>query len=370
MVRRSVVTLLASASALVATTVGSAVTASAAVVPSAALGPPAAVASADGNIQVFAVGGGKIWQNWQDPRTGAHGNWAGQPSPIMFVGTLALVPRARQTVIDIFARTPTDAIIETWYDWRTGAWGGWIELGAAAGTSDPSAVATADGHEQVFITAGGRVEENWFGPARGDHGVFTSPRVGPPVATIGRPAVVERPDGDTVDVFARAINANVLETWYYPNGMWGGWINLGGSTSNDPAAVPATPNTDLPPGTPSRDEVVVVDGASIRVNWFVPSTGAHGAFSPNQQLAPAALSGAVALASRPASGLVWVDVFARAVDGRTYHSSFETFAENVQSWSPVGGSTSNPPAAVYADGNDHVVTTSGAGAAVDGRRLQ
>src|SRR5579884_2320181 len=48
--------------------------------PRPALGAPAALATADGHVQVFAIGGGTIWQNWQDPTTGAHGDWVGEPS--------------------------------------------------------------------------------------------------------------------------------------------------------------------------------------------------------------------------------------------------------------------------------------------------
>ena len=82
------------ASALIATAAAVASTGSAAATTPPALGPPQSVVTPDGHIQVFAIGSGLIWQNWQNPSTGAHGNWVAQPSPISFVGTVSLVPRA------------------------------------------------------------------------------------------------------------------------------------------------------------------------------------------------------------------------------------------------------------------------------------
>ena len=368
--RLSVWTALATVSALIATAAGnaSAVTAAAATRP--ALGPPQSVVTADGQIQVFAIGGGLIWQNWQNPSTGAHGNWVGQPSPISFVGTVSLVPRAGQPVIDIFARTATDAVVETWYDWATGGWGGWDELGAASGTGDPRAIATADGHDQVFITARGRVEGTWFGPVRGDHGAFVSPRLSPPSATVGRLAVVARPGDTVLDLFARAANGNVLETWYSINGAWGGWINIGGSTSNDPAAIAATPGGDtVGPDVLFRDELIANNGTSVAANWFEPTTGHHGGWSTFFDRPPTTLIGApvlVPLPGVPHIGVIPFDIFLRGADGRIYQESSETFAEVVQEWVVLAGSTANPPDAVgTSDGNDQVVTTSGGGIAVD-----
>jgi hypothetical protein len=366
--RRSVWTTLVAASAFIAAAVASAGTAAAATPPR--FGPPQSVATADGHVQVFAVGSGLIWQNWQNPSTGAHGNWVVQPSPIPFVGTVSLVPRAGQHVIDIFARTSTDAIVETWYDWATGGWGGWIELGAASGTGDPRAFATADGHDQVFITAGGRVQENWFGPARGDHGAFASPTLLPPSATVGRVAVAARPGQTVLDVFTRAANGNLLETWYSINGAWGGWINLGGSTSNDPAAIAVPIGGDtVQPDTPFRDQLIANNGTDVAVNWFEPTTGHHGGWSAFGDRPPTTMTGApvlVPVPGQPQIGIFLVDVFLRGTDGRIYQGDFQTFAGGVQGWVVLAGSTSNPPDAVgTSDGNDQVVTTSGGGAAVD-----
>lgn len=50
----------------------------------------------------------------------------------------------------------------------------------------------------------------------------------------------------------------------------------------------------------------------------------------------------------------------------TADGNFQLFSENGQGWGSLGVATSNPPDAVYGpDGNNHVVITSGAGAAID-----
>ena len=67
-------------------------------------------------------------------------------------GTPALVARSGQTVIDAFIRNSSGQIEETWYNWGNGQWGGWITVDGGSFSSDPSAVATADGHDQVFAT--------------------------------------------------------------------------------------------------------------------------------------------------------------------------------------------------------------------------
>ncbi|WP_300611288.1 hypothetical protein, partial [Trebonia sp.] len=64
-------------------------------------------------------------------------------------------------------------VYETWYNWGNGAWGGWIGLGGSV-SSDPVALATSDGHDQVFATGNGRVEQNWFAPSNGAIGDWIS----------------------------------------------------------------------------------------------------------------------------------------------------------------------------------------------------
>jgi surface antigen len=131
------------------------------------------VATSDGHTQLFQVTNGVVEQNWFSPATGATGNWvsaAGMPGGVHAVGNPAVVPRPGQQVIDVFAGSSDGLIRETWYNWGNGAWGGWIAISGATFTGDPQAVATADGHDQIFADANGVVEQNWFSPATGATG--------------------------------------------------------------------------------------------------------------------------------------------------------------------------------------------------------
>jgi len=77
------------------------------------------------------------------------------------------VARSGQPVIDAFVRNAAGQIVETWYNWGTGRWGGWITIAGATFTGAPRAVATSDGHDQIFAGDNGTIEQNWFAPANG-----------------------------------------------------------------------------------------------------------------------------------------------------------------------------------------------------------
>lgn len=345
--------------------------ASTTVPPRPVLGPAQTIETADGHIQVFAIGDGMIWQNWQDPETGAHGNWVGQPTPLIFAGTPAVVSRPGQPIIDVFARGLEGGAIETWYNWANGKWGGFIGLGGTSvgGGSDPSAIVTPDGHEEVAITSGGLVWSNWFVPSNGRTGAFATTDIPAPSPVVGRPAMVARAGSNCFDVFARTINGNILETWFDYTAAFGsnvgGWIDLGGSTRFDPAAVltPASVDIYLSAGRPDRDEIIINAGSTVAENWFVPLDGRHGgwiAFVP----APATLTGAPALT--PRRGRPQVDIFVRGTNAQTYEEYFDDFSIAIGGWIRLGGLAATPPAAVTTiDANEQVVTTFGNGAAVD-----
>ena len=124
------------------------------------------VVTSDGHVQVFYDAAGALEENWYSPATGAVGGWSGVGG-LQVEGAPALVPRAGQSVIDAFIRSTAGQIYETWYNWGNGQWGGWIPIAGGSFTSDPQAVATSDGHDQIFADANGTLAENWFSPATG-----------------------------------------------------------------------------------------------------------------------------------------------------------------------------------------------------------
>ena len=67
----------------------------------------------------------------------------------------------------MFTRSTDGQIRETWYNWGNGHWGGWILISGSAFTGGPQAVATSDGHEQIFADDNGAIKQNWFAPNGG-----------------------------------------------------------------------------------------------------------------------------------------------------------------------------------------------------------
>jgi surface antigen len=124
------------------------------------------VTTSDGHVQIFYDSNGTLGENWYSPGNGSSGGGTLNPG-IQVEGNPTLVPRSGQSVIDAFIRGTNGQIFETWYNWGNGVWGGWIPIGGNTFTGDPEAVATSDGHDQVFADANGTLEENWFSPGNG-----------------------------------------------------------------------------------------------------------------------------------------------------------------------------------------------------------
>ena len=129
----------------------------------------AVLPTSDGHIQVFSDANGTLEENWYDPATG-HIGGGSSVGGMTVQGTPALVARAGQNVIDAFIRNSAGQIVETWYNWGTGSWGGWITISGAIFTGGPKAVATSDGHDQIFGDNNGVIEQNWFDPSTGHTG--------------------------------------------------------------------------------------------------------------------------------------------------------------------------------------------------------
>src|SRR5207302_1791456 len=118
---------------------------------SAVTSDPRLVPTSDGHVQVFAINSGRVRQNWYSPTNGSTGNWVQAPGMgLQAVGNPAAVARTGQPVIDLFVRGSDSVIRETWYNWSNGGWGGYIAIAGSTFSGDPQAVATSDGHDQIF----------------------------------------------------------------------------------------------------------------------------------------------------------------------------------------------------------------------------
>jgi hypothetical protein len=225
------------------------------------------IRTSDGHIQLFQISGGVVRQSWYNSGDGKVGGWTQSPAlGAQAVGNPAVVSRPGQSVVDVFVRGGDNRVYETWYNWGTGGWGGWIGMGGAI-SSDPQAVATSDGHDQVFGTGNSLVKQNWFAPGNGAVGGWvTSAGLG--AGAIGSPALVVRSGQSVVDAFVRGGDNRVYETWYnWGTGGWGGWIGMGGAISSDPQAVATSDG---------HDQVFAGATNGVAQNWFSPGNGAIG----------------------------------------------------------------------------------------------
>jgi hypothetical protein len=172
-------------------------------------------------------------------------------------------------VIDAFVLGSNSHIYETWYNWGNGQWGGWIDMSGSV-SSDQQAVATSDGHDQVFGTGSNLLQESWFSPSDGTFGGWVTPgSVGTP--EIGSPALVPRSGQSVVDAFVRGGNNQIYEMWYnFGTGGWGGWIGIGGG----PKSVTSDPQAQAT--SDGHDQVFGTGGGYAEQTWFNPPDGTMG----------------------------------------------------------------------------------------------
>ena len=308
----------------------------------------AVIPTSDGHVQVFSDADGVLEENWYDPATGQHGDGSAVGG-MTVAGTPALVARSGQSVIDAFVRNSAGQIVETWYNWGNGDWGGWIAVSPGPFTSDPSAVATSDGHDQIFATAsGGTLEENWFDPATGQHGDGSA--VGG-MTVAGTPALVARSGQSVIDAFVRNSAGQIVETWYnWGNGDWGGWIAVSpGPFTSDPSAVATSDGHDQIFATAS--------GGTLEENWFDPATGQHG---DGSAVGGMTVAGTPALVAR--SGQSVIDAFVRNSAGQIVETWYNWGNGDWGGWRAITGATFtyDPSAVATSDGNDQIFDNNGA----------
>lgn len=231
------------------------------------------ISTSDGHVQVFKISNGELSENWYGPVDGATGVWTQTIAPpAQLTGTPAVIQRAGQNVIDVFARGANNQVYATWYNYQTGGWGGWVGMGGSplGFTSDPQVQATSDGHVQVFGTGGGAAVQNWYDPNLGTYGGWST-SVGFSPGAGSSPAIVQRAGQNVVDIFVRGTNNQVYATWYnYQTGGWGGWVGMGGGPfgfTSDPRVL-ATSDGHV--------QVFGAGGGVTVQNWYNPNTGAYG----------------------------------------------------------------------------------------------
>lgn len=192
----------------------------------------------DGRIDVFAVGqgtDGNVWHQWQVAASdGWSGSWAslGRPAGLASVSPLLSTGRNQDGRLIVFVLGGGE-IYQKWQN-TTGDendWSGWVSFGYPPGVnlssgSEPVLGRNADGRLE-FFTAGsdGAIWTKWqVAPNSYWSGWYS---LGQPTGiNLSRPVVGLRPNG-AMDVFAQGDNYAVWHIYQNgPNGGWGTWETL------------------------------------------------------------------------------------------------------------------------------------------------
>lgn len=199
---------------------------------------PAGVRDAHGNVDVFAAGpGGDVlhrryivnrgWQPWQS----LGGSLVGSP------GALRLPDGTSR----VYIRGTTGGLYEGKLD-AAGAFHGWTSARATGLTSRPYPVRLPSGVVQVFYLSGTTLRYSQFTAADAPAGAAN---LGGTLAAGVAPAAVVTGSG-TVIAFGTVASTHAVWTRSLAGGRWGGWTNIGGSTTGDLAAAsPAAGVADL-----------------------------------------------------------------------------------------------------------------------------
>ncbi len=123
------------------------------------LNRPAVAQSADGRLEVFAVGGdGVLWHIWQTSVNGGWSSWTSHGAPPgTRVGGLrqpVIAPNS-QGRLELFVLGDDKALWHIWQVAPNGGWSNWASHGTPPGTtftfSGPAMAASADGRLELFI---------------------------------------------------------------------------------------------------------------------------------------------------------------------------------------------------------------------------
>ncbi|MBK7612697.1 MAG: CHAP domain-containing protein [Actinomycetales bacterium] len=186
------------------------------------------------------------------------------------------------------------------------------DIEATAASGGIATLATSDGHIQMFTVAGSTLRQNWYAPADGTRGTWTT-TVALPATALGTPALAARPGTSVIDAFVRGSDGNIYQTWYdWGTGGRGGWISMGGPGGASDPAVARTADGHV--------QILTTSAGAVRQNWFDPPSGAIGRWVSTVAL-PATALGTPALAARPGTSVI--DAFVRGSDGNIYQTWYD-----------------------------------------------
>jgi hypothetical protein len=211
-----------------------------------------AIKNADGRLEVFVRGSdgalNHIWQTapnsgWSDWETLGipHPDFRSQDGQFSY-GTLTTTPSVNLSAdgrLEVFAVGRRDIyhadLVHIWQPApNSGPWSNWSSLGGQLKFVAPATARNADGRLEVFAcTSDNALWHIWqTAPSNGWSGWQS---LGGQV--VGAPIAIENADG-RIEVFVRGTDAQLWHIWQTaPNGNWSGWASLGGYMLSTPVAV-------------------------------------------------------------------------------------------------------------------------------------
>ncbi|MFL5780487.1 MAG: GMC oxidoreductase [Thermoleophilaceae bacterium] len=197
---------------------------------------PVVAESADGRLEVFAIGrDGFVGRRAQLDHTGRAG-WSGWEQIGPPESGRPAVFQNGDGRLELFAAGPGAELGHAWQVDPLGrsGWSAWEELGPAI--SDPAVFQNADGRLEVFAAGpDGRLGHRWQIAPGGHSGWSDWEVLGPEIT--GRPAVFQSADG-RLEVFAADSGGVLGSIWQVDvNGGtgWGPWGDLGQPIASEPA---------------------------------------------------------------------------------------------------------------------------------------
>lgn len=202
----------------------------------AANGPPVLSSSADGRIEVFALGpdASYVAHRWQNAPNESWSPWQN------FAGPVAMPPsvgRHADGRLMVLAVSPVGFGLHARSQVTpSGAWGNWTDFQAFGGDA-PVMISNPDGRIEIFVLAGGgsHIQHRWQNAPNGSFSAWEDFGGGPAMCS---PSVAREADGRIV-VFAAAPDGTIRRrTQLAPNSSWGSWLPFSGPVAVWPCGSP------------------------------------------------------------------------------------------------------------------------------------
>lgn len=196
--------------------------------------------SADGRLEVFAMGGdAALWHIWQKPG-GGWSPWTshGRPPGTNFFNDAPVLAANTQGRLELFAAGADGALWHIWQTTPSGGWSSWTSHGKPPGTAlvsyTPAVAAGADGRLELFACGqDGQLWHIWQTTPSGGWSSWTSrgrpPKTDPNVEPgVWLTPAVALNSARRLELFVRGLDESLWHIWQVGPGQgWSQWLSHG-----------------------------------------------------------------------------------------------------------------------------------------------